>query len=126
MQLLVIQTCELLNMVLHFYLYQGEYRGNLVSTGCAFAFRSWVESKVDTIGIASLVVIIPQVSLHSLLYYITRLMVYGWGHVMALQPHWQCPSFMPFFYYQRFGSNLFNVQVVTTCFIRCILSCKPS
>ena len=41
---------------------QGEYRGNLVSTGCAFAFRTWVEGKVDTIGIASLVVIIPQVS----------------------------------------------------------------
>ena len=41
---------------------QDEYRGNLVSTGCAFAFRTWVEGKVDTIGIASLVVIIPQVS----------------------------------------------------------------
>ena len=35
---------------------------NTVSTGCAFAFRTWVEDKVDTIGIASLVVIIPQVS----------------------------------------------------------------
>ena len=41
---------------------QGEYRGNLVSTGFAFVFRTWVEGKVDTIGIASLVVIIPQVS----------------------------------------------------------------
>ena len=41
---------------------EGEYRGNLVSTGCAFVFRTWVEGKVDTIGIASLVVIIPQVS----------------------------------------------------------------
>ena len=44
------------------FVLQGEYRGNLVSTGCAFAFRTWVEGKVDTIGIASLVVIIPQVS----------------------------------------------------------------
>ena len=39
-----------------------EYGGNIVSTGCALAFRTWVEGKVDTIGIASLVVIIPQVS----------------------------------------------------------------
>ena len=44
------------------FVLQGEYRGNLVSTECAFAFRTWVEGKVDTIGIASLVVIVPQVS----------------------------------------------------------------
>ena len=44
------------------FVLRGEYGGNIVSTGCAFAFRTWVEGKVDTIGIASLVVIIPQVS----------------------------------------------------------------
>ena len=49
-------------MTFTLFVLQGEYRGNLVSTGCAFAFRTWVEGKVDTIGIASLVVIIPQVS----------------------------------------------------------------
>ena len=49
-------------MTFTLFVFQDEYRGNLVSTGCAFAFRTWVEGKVDTIGIASLVVIIPQVS----------------------------------------------------------------
>ena len=49
-------------MTFTLFVLQGEYRGNLVSTGCAFVFRTWVEGRLDSIGIASLVVIIPQVS----------------------------------------------------------------